>query len=284
MGDRIDGKVIALGVKEDIKNFVESKKLKGINTPKVTSILVGNDGGSLFYLNNQEKVAVSLGLEFERIHLSEEVTEIELIKKIGELNNDNSVNGVILQLPLPKNMDEKKIISSISPEKDIDCLTFVNQGKLYMGEDTFMPCTPKSVLTILKSLNINLEGMEVVVVGRSNIVGKPASALMLKENCTVTICHSRTKELKEVCKRADILIVAIGKAKFIDDSYVKDGAIVIDVGTNSVEGKITGDVDFEKVINKAAFVTPVPGGVGALTTTLLMKNVCEALEKYENEN
>ena len=284
MGDRIDGKVIALGVKEDIKNFVESRKLKGINTPKVTSILVGNDGGSLFYLNNQEKVAVSLGLEFERIHLSEEVTEIELIKKIGELNNDNSVNGVILQLPLPKNMDEKKIISSISPEKDIDCLTFVNQGKLYMGEDTFMPCTPKSVLIILKSLNINLEGMEVVVVGRSNIVGKPASALMLKENCTVTICHSRTKELKEVCKRADILIVAIGKAKFIDDSYVKDGAIVIDVGTNSVEGKITGDVDFEKVINKAAFVTPVPGGVGALTTTLLMKNVCEALEKYENEN
>ena len=284
MGDRIDGKVIALGVKEDIKNFVESRKLKGINTPKVTSILVGNDGGSLFYLNNQEKVAVSLGLEFERIHLSEEVTEIELIKKIGELNNDNSVNGVILQLPLPKNMDEKKIISSISPEKDIDCLTFVNQGKLYMGEDTFMPCTPKSVLTILKSLNINLEGMEVVVVGRSNIVGKPAAALMLKENCTVTICHSRTKELKEVCKRADILIVAIGKAKFIDDSYVKDGAIVIDVGTNSVEGKITGDVDFEKVINKAAFVTPVPGGVGALTTTLLMKNVCEALEKYENEN
>lgn len=284
MGDRIDGKVIALGVKEDIKNFVESRKLKGINTPKVASILVGNDGGSLFYLNNQEKVAVSLGLEFERIHLSEEVTEIELIKKIEELNNDNSVNGVILQLPLPKNMDEKKIISSISPEKDIDCLTFVNQGKLYMGEDTFIPCTPKSVLTILKSLNINLEGMEVVVVGRSNIVGKPASALMLKENCTVTICHSRTKELKEVCKRADILIVAIGKAKFIDDSYVKDGAIVIDVGTNSVEGKITGDVDFEKVINKAAFVTPVPGGVGALTTTLLMKNVCEALEKYENEN
>ena len=279
MGDRIDGKVIALGVKEDIKNFVESRKLKGINTPKVASILVGNDGGSLFYLNNQEKVAVSLGLEFERIHLSEEVTEIELIKKIEELNNDNSVNGVILQLPLPKNMDEKKIISSISPEKDIDCLTFVNQGKLYMGEDTFMPCTPKSVLTILKSLNINLEGMEVVVVGRSNIVGKPASALMLKENCTVTICHSRTKELKEVCKRADILIVAIGKAKFIDDSYVKDGAIVIDVGTNSVEGKITGDVDFEKVINKAAFVTPVPGGVGPMTIVSLMKNTLLAGKK-----
>lgn len=282
MGNKIDGKAIALGIKENIKKIVETRKLNGMNIPKVASILVGNDGGSLFYLNNQEKVAISLGLEFEKIHLSYDVTEENLIKKIEELNNDNSVNGIILQLPLPKNMDEKRVISAISPEKDIDCLTFVNQGRLYMGEETFMPCTPKSVLTILKSLNINLEGMEVVVVGRSNIVGKPSAALMLKENCTVTICHSRTKNLKEVCKRADILIVAIGKPKFIDDSYIKEDAIVIDVGTNSVEGKITGDVEFEKVIDKASFVTPVPGGVGALTTTLLMKNVCEALEKYEN--
>lgn len=282
MGDRIDGKVIALGVKNNIKDFIDKRKLNGMNTPKVASILVGNDGGSLFYLNNQEKIALSLGMEFEKIHLSDDVTEDELIKKIENLNNDKSVNGIILQLPLPKNMDEKKIISSISPEKDIDCLTFVNQGKLYMGEEAYMPCTPKSVLEIIKSLNIDLEGLEVVVVGRSNIVGKPASALMLKENCTVTICHSKTKNLKEVCKRADILIVAIGKAKFIDDSYIKEDAIVIDVGTNSVNGKITGDVDFKKVIDKAAFVTPVPGGVGALTTTLLMKNVCEALEKYEN--
>ena len=282
MGDRIDGKAIALGVKENIKNFIETRKLNGMNIPKVASILVGNDGGSLFYLNNQEKVAVSLGLEFEKIHLNEDIKEDKLIEKIKELNNDNSVNGIILQLPLPKNMDEKKVISSISPEKDIDCLTFVNQGKLYMGEDTFMPCTPKSVLTILKSLNINLEGMEVVVIGRSNIVGKPAGALLLKENCTVTMCHSRTKNLREVCKRADILVVAIGKAKFVDESFVKDGAIVIDVGTNSVEGKITGDVDFDKVIDVASFVTPVPGGVGALTTTLLMKNACEAIEKYED--
>ena len=282
MGNKIDGKAIALGIKENIKKNIETRKLNGMNIPKVASILVGNDGGSLFYLNNQEKVAISLGLEFEKIHLSNDVTEENLIKKIEELNNDNSVNGIILQLPLPKNMDEKRVISAISPEKDIDCLTFVNQGKLYMGEETFMPCTPKSVLTLLKSLNINLEGMEVVVVGRSNIVGTPSAALMLKENCTVTICHSRTKNLKEVCKRADILIVAIGKPKFIDDSYIKEDAIVIDVGTNSVEGKITGDVEFEKVIDKASFVTPVPGGVGALTTTLLMKNVCEALEKYEN--
>ena len=278
MGKRIDGKEIALEIKEEIKEFINKRKENNLNVPKVASILVGNDGGSLFYLNNQEKVATSLGMEFEKVHLNEEVTEEELINKIDKLNNDNTVSGIILQLPLPKHIDEKKVISAISPKKDVDCLTFVNQGKLYMGEDTFMPCTPKSVLTILKSLNINLEGMEVVVIGRSNIVGKPAGALLLKENCTVTMCHSRTKNLREVCKRADILVVAIGKAKFVDESFVKDGAIVIDVGTNSVEGKITGDV----VIDVASFVTPVPGGVGALTTTLLMKNACEAIEKYED--
>ncbi len=282
MGKRIDGKEIALEIKEEIKEFVNKRKENNLNVPKVASILVGNDGGSLFYLNNQEKVATSLGMEFEKVHLNEEVTEEELINKIDKLNNDNTVSGIILQLPLPKHIDEKKVISAISPKKDVDCLTFVNQGKLYMGEDTFMPCTPKSVLTILKSLNINLEGMEVVVIGRSNIVGKPAGALLLKENCTVTMCHSRTKNLREVCKRADILVVAIGKAKFVDESFVKDGAIVIDVGTNSVEGKITGDVDFDKVIDVASFVTPVPGGVGALTTTLLMKNACEAIEEYED--
>lgn len=282
MGKRIDGKEIALEIKEEIKEFVNKRKENNLNVPKVASILVGNDGGSLFYLNNQEKVATSLGMEFEKVHLNEEVTEEELINKIDKLNNDNTVSGIILQLPLPKHIDEKKVISAISPKKDVDCLTFVNQGKLYMGEDTFMPCTPKSVLTILKSLNINLEGMEVVVIGRSNIVGKPAGALLLKENCTVTMCHSRTKNLREVCKRADILVVAIGKAKFVDESFVKDGAIVIDVGTNSVEGKITGDVDFDKVIDVASFVTPVPGGVGTLTTTLLMKNACEAIEKYED--
>ena len=221
-------------------------------------------------------------MEFEKVHLNEEVVEEELINKIDALNNDKSVSGIILQLPLPKHINEKKIISSISPKKDIDCLTFVNQGKLYIGEETFMPCTPKSVVTILNSLNINLEGMNVVVIGRSNIVGKPVGALLLKENCTVTMCHSKTKNLREVCKRSDILVVAIGKAKFIDDSFVKEGAIVIDVGTNSVQGKITGDVDFDKVIDKASFVTPVPGGVGALTTTLLMKNACEAIEKYED--
>ena len=183
---------------------------------------------------------------------------------------------------MPKHINEKRVINEICHDKDIDCLTIESQGRLYMGVEGFLPCTPNSVITLLKSLNVNLEGKEVVVLGRSNIVGKPVAQLLLNENATVTICHSRTKNLKEVCKRADILVVAIGKPKFVDDSYVKDGAIVIDVGTSSVEGKITGDVDFEKVIDKAAFVTPVPGGVGALTTTLLLKNVCEALKKNED--
>ena len=282
MGKRIDGKEIALEIKEEIKEFVNKRKENNLNVPKVASILVGNDGGSLFYLNNQEKVATSLGMEFEKVHLNEEVTEEELINKIDKLNNDNTVSGIILQLPLPKHIDEKKVISAISPKKDVDCLTFVNQGKLYMGEKCFLPCTPNSVIRILKSLDITLEGKRAVVIGRSNIVGKPLSTLLLNENCTVTVCHSKTKNLKDVCKEADILISAIGKPKFIDDEFVKDGAIVIDVGTSSVDGKITGDVDFDKVIDKASFVTPVPGGVGALTTTLLIKNSCEALEKDED--
>ena len=188
----------------------------------------------------------------------------------------------MIQLPLPKGINEKNIINTISPKKDIDCLTYESVGKLYLGEEGFKPCTPNSILTLLKSKNIELEGKEVVVLGRSNIVGKPAVQLLLNENATVTICHSRTKNLKEVCKKADILVVAIGKPKFINSEYIKDGAVIIDVGTSSFEGKITGDVDFNDVLDKVSLITPVPGGVGALTTTLLIKNVCEAIEKDEN--
>ena len=188
----------------------------------------------------------------------------------------------MLQVPLPKHIDEKKIVEAIDDKKDIDCLTSKSVGKMYLGEEGFIPCTPRSVLTLIKSLNIDITGKNCVVLGRSNIVGKPASQLLLKENATVTICHSKTKNLKEVCQNADILVVAIGKPKFLTDEFVKEGAIVIDVGTSSVNGKITGDVDFDNVIKKAGFLTPVPGGVGALTTTLLMKNACEALIKNEN--
>lgn len=282
MGKIINGKEIALKTKEEIKEFVEENYNKTGKKPQIASILVGEDGGSIYYLNSQEKVATSLGLLFKKIILKESTTEEELLGLIDELNNDNDVHGIMLQVPLPKHIDEKTVVNRISPKKDIDCLSSISVGKLYLGEDGFIPCTPHSVITLLKSLDIDLTGKNAVVLGRSNIVGKPVSQLLLRENCTVTICHSRTKDLKEVCSKADILVVAIGKPRFLDDSYVKEGAIVIDVGTSSFEGKITGDVDFDKVIEKASYVTPVPGGVGSLTTTLLIKNACEAMIKYGN--
>lgn len=282
MGQLINGKEVAAEVKEQIKEFVQKRKENNLKIPKIASILVGEDGGSIYYMNSQEKVALSLGVGFMKVVLKEESTDEEVISEIHKLNEDDNIQGIILQLPLPKHLDEKKIIKEISVKKDIDCLTFESQGKLYMGEPGFLPCTPNSVVTLIKSLNIDINGQNVVVLGRSNIVGKPVAQLLLNENATVTICHSRTKNLKEVCKRADILVVAIGRPKFIDESYVKEDAVVIDVGTSRFEGKITGDVDFDKVIDNCSALTPVPGGVGALTTTLLIKNACEALKEDEN--
>lgn len=281
MGKIIDGRAVAQEVKNQVKEFVNKKVNEGKRVPKIASILVGNDGGSIYYINSQEKVALSLGLLFDKILLDENIKEEELIKLIDKLNNDDTVDGIMIQVPLPKHINEKKVVESISPLKDIDCLTTESVGKLYTGEKGFIPCTPNSVMHLIKSLGVDIKGKEAVVLGRSNIVGKPVSQLLLNENATVTICHSKTKDLQEVCKRADILVVAIGKPKFVDDNFVKEGAIVIDVGTSSVNGKITGDVDFDKVIDKASYVTPVPGGVGALTTTLLIKNACEAMDNNE---
>lgn len=278
----INGREVSKDIKENIKNFIEERNSKGLKLPKIASILVGNDGGSIYYLNSQEKVATSLGVLFDKIILEDSIKEDELKDLIIKLNLDDSIHGIMIQLPLPKGINEKNIINTISSKKDIDCLTYESVGKLYLGEEGFKPCTPNSILTLLKSKNIELEGKEVVVLGRSNIVGKPAVQLLLNENATVTICHSRTKNLKEVCKKADILVVAIGKPKFINSEYIKDGAVIIDVGTSSFEGKITGDVNFDDVLDKVSLITPVPGGVGALTTTLLIKNVCEAIEKDEN--
>lgn len=281
MGEIISGKEVALKFKEEIKAFVNKRKEGGLKVPTIASILVGNDGGSIYYMASQEKVATSLGVGFLKITLSEESSNEDVISEIHKLNEDDSVQGIILQLPLPKNLDEKKIIKEISIKKDIDCLTFESQGKLYMGEPGFIPCTPNSVVNLIKSLNIDITGKNVVVLGRSNIVGKPVAQLLLNENATVTICHSKTKNLRDVCKGADILVVAIGRPKFIDETYIKEDAVVIDVGTSSFEGKITGDVDFERVLDKCGSLTPVPGGVGALTTTLLIKNACEALKEDE---
>lgn len=273
----LSGKTVAIDIKGQIKNYTEELKASG-KSLKISSILVGDDGGSVYYQNFQEKLANNLGIDFEKIKLHESISEENLKLKIEELNKDDSVNGIMLLLPLPKHIDERAVTNLIDADKDLDCLSEVSVGRFYKGEKCFMPCTPNSVITLLKAYNIEIEGKEVVIIGRSNIVGKPLFQMFLNENATVTVCHSRTKNLKEVCKRADILVVAIGRANFIDSSYVREGAVVIDVGTSEVNGKITGDVNFDDVYEKASLITPVPGGVGSLTTTLLLKNVCKELD------
>ena len=278
MGQIINGKEIAKDIKVEIKDYIENRVALNKRVPTITSILVGEDGGSIYYQNFQEKSALELGLGFNKIKLSETTSEEELKNIILQLNDDESVDGIMLLLPLPKHIAEKNITNIINPDKDLDCLSDVSMGRFYKGEESYKPCTPNSVITLLKKSNVGIEGANVVIIGRSNIVGKPLFQMFLNENATVTICHSRTKNLKEVASKADILVVAMGKPKFINEDYVKEGAIVIDVGTSNVEGKITGDVDFDNVISKTSMITPVPGGVGSLTTTLLLRNVCEGLK------
>lgn len=279
MGLIIDGKAYAKELKEEIRQFTLRRKSEGLRVPCLATILVGNDGGSIYYVNNQKKVCEDLGLENRNIRLEETITEEQLINTIEELNKDLKVDGIILQLPLPEHINEKAVTSRINPDKDVDGLTDVNLGRFYKGEHCFVPCTPQSIIHLIKSTGIQIQGKSAVVVGRSNIVGKPAAQLLLNENATVTICHSKTLNLKEVCSNADILVCALGKPAFITDEYIKAGAVVIDVGTSMVEGNIKGDVDFDSALPKARYITPVPGGVGAVTTTMLIKNTCEAMKK-----
>ncbi|PJI09938.1 MULTISPECIES: bifunctional methylenetetrahydrofolate dehydrogenase/methenyltetrahydrofolate cyclohydrolase [Clostridium] len=278
MGELINGKAESKKYKEKILEFVENRKKSGLRVPCIASITVGDDGGSIYYVNNQKKVSESLGLKFESIFLDESISEEELINTIEELNRNKDVDGIMLQLPLPNHIDVKLVTSKIDPNKDIDSLTDINTGKFYKGEKSFIPCTPRSVLKLIKSLNIDICGKNAVVIGRSNIVGKPTAQLLLNENATVTICHSRTKNLKDICKHADIVVSAVGRPGFVTEEFVSESSIVIDVGTTVVDGKLRGDVAFDEVIKKAAYVTPVPGGVGAMTTTMLILNVCEALK------
>lgn len=279
MGVIIDGKAEASKLKEEISLYVEERKKSNKRVPCLTAILVGADGGSIYYCNNQRKLCNQLGVEYKLIQLEITTTEHELINVIDNLNNSNEVDGVILQLPLPKHINEKLVTSKISFEKDVDGLTDINMGKFYKGDECFIPCTPQSIIHLIKSTGCSIEGKNAVVIGRSNIVGKPVAQLLLQENATVTICHSKTKDLINICKQADILVCALGKPRFITEEYIKEGSVVIDVGTSMVEGKITGDILFDKVKEKDVYVTPVPGGVGAMTTTILIKNTCEALKK-----
>ena len=279
MAKSIDGKAISLAVKDEIKAKTAELASKGI-TATLAVILVGEDPASQVYVKNKKKACEYCGIRSLSYELPADTSEEKLLELIDELNKRDDVNGILVQLPLPKGMDEDKVLDAISPDKDVDGFHPVNVGKLSIGKKGFVSCTPAGVIQLLKRSDIEISGKECVVVGRSNIVGKPMSMLLLKENGTVTVCHSRTKDLKEVTKRADILVVAIGKPKFIDASYVKDGAVVIDVGIHRMEdGKLCGDVDYASVEPVASAITPVPGGVGPMTIAMLMYNclssVCE---------
>lgn len=281
MGNVINVKEMARELKEKILLFTAETEAKRKGEPTLATILVGDDEGSKYYLESQTKVAKSLNIGKVNITLPKDITEEELLNTISDLNNDRNIHGIMVLFPLPPHIDKKKISSSIAPNKDIDGVNAVNSGRLFLGEKTFIPNTAESCHYIIKKTVGDLSGKNAVIVGRSNIVGKPLSMLLLGDNATVTIAHSKSKDLREITKRADIVVLAVGRPKMFDDSYFSEGQTVIDVGTSELDGKITGDVDFDKVVDKVEYITSVPGGVGALTTALLMFNVCEA-SKFES--
>ncbi len=272
----IDGKKISTQIKDELKEKVEKYKKNGVNIC-LAVIQVGDNPASTVYVGNKKKACAYIGMESQAYELPEETTEEELLDLVKKLNQDEKVNGILVQLPLPNHINEDLVIQTISPKKDVDGFHPQSVGALSIGQPGFVSCTPAGIIELLKRSDISIDGKECVVIGRSNIVGKPMALLLLRENGTVTVCHSHTKDMKEVTKRADILIVAIGRAKFIDESYIKEGAVVIDVGMNRDEnGKLCGDVDFEAVKDKVSAITPVPGGVGPMTIAMLMYNCVKA--------
>ncbi len=280
MAKIIDGKAISAEVRAEIKAetavFAEENGFR----PGLAVVIVGEDPASQVYVRNKKKACEEVGFYSESYELSENTTEEELEALVDRLNENEKIHGILVQLPLPKHLDEEKVLLRIAPEKDVDAFHPYNVGRIMIGNYCFLPCTPAGVMTLLERSGVSIEGRNCVVVGRSNIVGKPMAMLLLHANGTVTICHSRTKNLKEECKRADILIAAIGKADFFGADMVKEGAVVIDVGMNRrADGKLTGDVDFASVEPVASYITPVPGGVGPMTITMLMKNTLTAAQK-----
>lgn len=282
MAKIIDGKAVSQFVKDEVKKEVSALGEKGVSVG-LAVIIVGNDPASRTYVNNKKKACEATGIISEEYALPEETTMEELLALIKELNAKKSINGILCQLPLPKHLDEKAVIENIDPIKDVDAFHAVNTGHIMIGDYSFLPCTPAGIMEMLKYYNIEIEGKECVVIGRSNIVGKPMAMLLLQKNGTVTVCHSRTKNLKEVTSRADILVAAVGIPYFVTADMVKDGAVVIDVGMDrNKEGKLCGDVDFAEVEKKASYITPVPGGVGPMTIATLMKNTVTAAKIQNN--
>jgi len=279
MAQIIDGKELAKNIREKLKDEVIELKNADIN-PKLAVIMVGDDKASKVYVKNKSKACEDVGIEYEEYLLPAETKMEELLELIEKLNNDETVHGILVQSPLPQGLDANVAFRTISPKKDVDGFNPISVGKLSLNQDCFVSCTPFGVIKMLEAYNIQIEGAHAVVIGRSNIVGKPLVQCLLNKNATVTVCHSRTKNLKEMTKQADILIAAIGKAKFVTEDMVKDGAVVIDVGINRMDdGKLVGDTDFENIKEKASHITPVPGGVGPMTIAMLMHNVVKAAKQ-----
>ena len=274
----IDGKKEAALLREEIKKEISSIKEKHNKTPGLSVILIGNFAPSLIYVNNKEKNSRDVGINSEVIRYSESVTEKEVLNKIDELNKNESVSGILVQLPLPDQINKEKIINAIHPKKDVDGFHPINVGNLSSGYKAIVPCTPFGCLLLIKKIEKNLSGKHAVIIGRSNLNGKPMAQLLLKENCTVTVVHSKTKDLKLECQKADILVVAVGVAKLVKGDWVKKDSIIIDVGINKVGDKLVGDVDFESVKDRAKAITPVPGGVGPMTIACLLKNTLECFK------
>jgi methylenetetrahydrofolate dehydrogenase (NADP+) / methenyltetrahydrofolate cyclohydrolase len=277
MAEILDGKMVAKKIRQNLKSEVETLKVNGIN-PKLAVIMVGEDPSSKIYVRNKSIACNEVGIEYEEFLLSETTTMKELLDLIDKLNKDETIHGILLQSPIPKGLDINEAFRAINPKKDVDGFNPFNVGKLCLGQDTFVSCTPFGIIKLLGEYNIEIEGKNAVVVGRSNIVGKPMMQCLLNKNATVTVCHSKTKDLKEVTKKADILVVAIGRANFITKDMVKEGAVVVDVGINRTDdGKLCGDVEFEEVSKVASYITPVPGGVGPMTIAMLMNNIVKAV-------
>ena len=282
MANILDGKKLSLKLREQVKEEAAGLIKKYNKQPHLAVILVGENPASQSYVRSKERACIKAGFLSTVIRKDANISEKELIETIKELNEDDGVHGILLQLPIPKHINEDKVLNLISPSKDVDGFHNVNIAKLNKGQkDALIPCTPLGITKILDEYNIKTEGAHCVIIGRSQIVGKPMAALMLQRNSTVTVCHSRTRNIKEIAKQADILIVAIGRANMVDDTYVKSGAVVIDVGINRVDGKITGDVDFDKVSEVAEYITPVPGGVGRMTIACLLENTLTCFKRIE---
>ncbi len=279
MATIIDGKAVSQSVKDGVAKQVAELKEKKI-TVTLAVIIVGDDPASRVYVNNKKKACETTGIVSREYALPADTSEEQLLELIDRLNNDADVNGILCQLPLPAGLDEKAVIAAISPDKDVDAFSAVNTGHIMTGDYTFLPCTPAGITEMLDYYNIDVSGKHCVIIGRSNIVGKPMAMLLLQRNGTVTVCHSRTQNLEQITRQADVLVAAVGRANFVTADMVKDGAVVIDVGINrNADGRLCGDVDFEAVEKKASFITPVPGGVGPMTIATLMKNTVTAAKK-----